>query len=208
MASHGYIMLGPAGSGKNTLIKLVNEHIEFGTTVSCTTRPLGPGEVEGVAYHTRTREQFMEDVRKNLFAEWAEVHGNLYGTLEANLAELLAKGDVLFDVDIQGALQLKEKHPEFHAIFVTASTPEEIRRRLIARNRDSAEAIERRMKTAKSEIKQLHLADYLIVNPDGGRDHAVKELLCLLLTLKNGTTPSAMRFFNPTLASQIQAAFR
>ena len=155
------LLVGPSGSGKNTMLGELYVRREFCKPVSCTTRSPKAGEVHGQDYHFLTHEWFTAKVERGEFAEWAIVHGNFYGTLAADLQRLVDSGkDIIFDIDIQGAKQLKMKFPEAKIIFITPPSVEEILRRINSRNRgDTPDEIATRLTTAKAEMEQMGIAD-------------------------------------------------
>ena len=141
------VISAPSGTGKTTLIKrLRKEFPTFGYSVSCTTRAPRDGEVDGRDYHFLSRERFVELRDQGHFAEWAEVHGNFYGTPLPPVREMLAKGqDILFDIDVQGAAQLRKNMPDARFLFILPPSVEELERRLRGRGLDSEEVILRRL---------------------------------------------------------------
>ena len=186
------ILSGPSGSGKSTIYKAAIGGlggIEF--SVSCTTRQPRPGEVDGRDYHFISREQFDALVAEDAFAEHAEVHGNCYGTLKSELLGRVRRGiDVLLDIDVQGAAQLRalcSDSSEFceacEFIFIMPPSFEELERRLRARGTETEESILRRLANAKGEMEHAHEYDHIIVNDDLAR--AVKEFTDLILGLRN-----------------------
>ena len=169
------VVSAPSGAGKTTLIKrLLQEFPQFCYSVSCTTRPPRKGEVDGRDYHFMDREEFERRVAQGYFAEWAEVHGNLYGTPLAEVREALDAGrDMLFDIDVQGALQVKEKIPGCY-VFVFPPSLDELRSRLSSRGSDDADTIARRLANARGEVEQAKHFEYWVVNDD--LDEAYDEL--------------------------------
>lgn len=163
-----YIVSAPSGAGKSTLCQeLLREYPEITYSISHTTRAPREGEKNGVDYHFVSREAFVERIDKGLMAEWAEVHGNYYGTSLETLEESAAKGmDVLLDIDVQGAESLCEKMPECITVFIMPPSMEELRARLDKRGTDSAETIEKRMKNAEGEMAKRDLYQHVIVNDD------------------------------------------
>lgn len=186
------ILSGPSGSGKSSIYKAVIGGlggIEF--SVSCTTRQPRPGEVDGRDYYFISREKFDSLVAENAFAEHAEVHGNCYGTLKSELLGRIQRGiDVLLDIDVQGAAQLRalcSDSTEFceacEFIFIMPPSFEELERRLRARGTETEESILRRLANAKGEMDHAHEYDHIIVNDDLA--HAAKEFTDLILGLRN-----------------------
>ena len=186
------ILSGPSGSGKSSIYKLAIGDlgaIEF--SVSCTTRQPRPGETDGVDYHFITREKFDELVAEHAFAEHAEVHGNCYGTLKSELLDRVRRGiDVLLDIDVQGATQLRklcESSCEFRRacvfIFIMPPSFEELERRLRARGTETEESILRRLANAKGEMEHASEYDHVIVNDDLAR--AAAEFTALVRGLRD-----------------------
>jgi len=163
-----FIISAPSGSGKSTLVsRLMNEieHLTF--SVSYTTRNPRGKEEEGTDYHFIDRAEFEERVGRNEFLEYAEVFGNYYGTHESALDIAENKGkDLVLDIDVQGAAQLKERIPDAVSIFVLAPSREILEQRLRARSQDSDEVIRRRLADAAREIRNYSLYDYVLVNND------------------------------------------
>ena len=162
------VISAPSGAGKCTLVeRLRAEFPHFAYSISCTTRAPRGQEQDGVDYHFLTRDEFIARREAGCFAEWAEVHGNLYGTPKAPVEEHLAGGrDVLFDIDVQGALQVKEVFPQGLFVFIQPPSRQELERRLRGRGTDSDEAIAKRLGNALGELRQSGEFDYLIVNDD------------------------------------------
>lgn len=162
------VISAPSGAGKSTLVeRLRKKFSHFAYSISCTTRDPRGDEQDGVHYRFLTREEFLNRREAGYFAEWAEVHGNLYGTPRVPVEELLAAGrDVLFDIDVQGALQIKSVFPQGLFVFVLPPSLPELERRLRGRGTDTSEAIARRLGNALGELRQAELFDYLIVNDD------------------------------------------
>jgi len=160
------VISAPSGAGKSTLIRRLRElDPGLGFSVSHTTRPPRQGERDGVEYHFVDEARFRAMVQTGAFAEWAEVHGNLYGTSYSALEEELGRGrDVILDIDVQGALLLAQQLPEAVLIFIRPPSLEELRRRLEARGTDSAEVIERRLRNAADEMGQLHRYHHVVIN--------------------------------------------
>ena len=179
-----YIVSAPSGAGKTTLCKeIIDIFPGLRHSVSYTTRPARLGEVHGTDYFFVSMEDFKRMIEDGEFAEWAEVHGNLYGTAIKTLEEYCRNGiDVILDIDCQGARQLKERYQGGVYIFILPPDFQELRRRLDGRNSDSAEAIERRIKVAALEIKESRWYDYVIVNDVFAR--AVEKLKSVLIAEK------------------------
>ncbi len=176
-----FVISAPSGAGKTTLCKEVIDILpNLRHSVSYTTRQPRPGEVHGRDYFFVAPAEFRQMVEDGEFAEWAEVHGNLYGTAVRTLEGYRANGvDVLLDIDCQGARQLKERYRGGVFIFILPPSFAELRRRLDCRNSDSAEVIQRRLENAVGEIRESRWYDYIIVNDVFTK--AVEELKAVLL---------------------------
>lgn len=167
-----FVVSAPSGTGKTTLVRtLFAQHPQVAAnlrySVSHTTRGPRPGEQHGRDYFFVTPEEFAAEVAADHFLEWADVYGQLKGTSRKAVAERLAQGhDVLLDIDVQGALQVKEREPSAQLIFVLPPSYQELERRLRDRCTDSLEQLERRLRIACSEVSVLPRYDYVIVNED------------------------------------------
>lgn len=161
-----FILSAPSGAGKTTLCRALMKHFnDMIYSVSYTTRKPREDEVNGVDYHFISKEDFTEKARKGKWAEWAEVHGNYYGTSAEFLNELLASGrDILLDIDVAGTIQILKRYPDSITIFIMPPTPEILRKRIESRGTDSREVIERRLKNAEKEISQRDLYRHVVVN--------------------------------------------
>ena len=199
-----FIISAPSGSGKSTLVtKLMERVAGLRFSVSYTTRPPRGQEVHGHEYYFISREEFQERLAKNEFLEWAEVFGHFYGT---HLTELdRASGeevDLVLDIDVQGARQLKERIPGAVSIFILAPSREILEQRLRARSQDSGPVIERRLREAAEEIRNYSQYDYVLVNREveasvaalesivkatrSRRDRMEREIQPILETFENG----------------------
>uniref|UniRef100_A0A7C4RP50 Guanylate kinase n=1 Tax=Desulfatirhabdium butyrativorans TaxID=340467 RepID=A0A7C4RP50_9BACT len=194
---HLFIVSAPSGAGKTTICRAVLEALpDLVYSVSYTTRPPRPGERDGVDYHFIDEPRFREAIRKNRWAEWAEVHGNFYGT-SADLIEhaLLEGKDVLLDIDVQGARSISERYPEHSVtIFLRPPDMDTLRRRLESRNTDSPAVIERRIRNAAQEMAQMHLYRHVIVNDM--LEKAIGEMIHLIRSYRHpDTTGDGTRVF-------------
>jgi len=162
------VVSAPSGAGKTSLCNAVIDFFpDLRHSVSYTTRSMRGGERDGIDYHFVARQIFDDMVARGEFAEWAEVHGNCYGTAAKDLQALLDSGaNVVLDIDYQGAAQLKNAFSKGVFIFVLPPDFDELRRRLRHRNTDAPEVIERRIANARREIKEAAWYDYLVVNDD------------------------------------------
>jgi guanylate kinase len=162
------IVSSPSGAGKTTLCNRLREEFpQLRFSVSHTTRKPRPNEVDGREYHFTDKETFTRMIGENAFAEWAQVHGNLYGTSlsEIEVARFSANG-VLFDVDYQGARQIKARMPEAVGVFILPPSLTELERRLRGRGTEDEPTTLRRLQAAKGEIEHYGFFDYVIVNDD------------------------------------------
>src|SRR6185369_584655 len=168
MKREGLIMIisAPSGAGKTTLCReLLKRFPTMRESISYTTRQPRNGEVEGEDYFFVSREEFQRMIAGDAFAEWAEVHGNLYGTALKTLEEARRNGnDLVLDIDCQGARQLKEQFGGGSYIFILPPSMTELRRRLESRSSDAAEVIDLRIRRAAEEIKEARWYDYIIIN--------------------------------------------
>lgn len=164
------VLSAPSGAGKTTLSRRLIESFRgrLSLSISTTSRAPRGQETEGNEYFFVDANQFEEQIKKNAFAEWAQVHGNYYGTSKATLENFWGKGHhVLLDIDVQGASQLREVYPDRTLlIFIAPPSLEELERRLRFRNTDSEETIARRMKHAKIEMEKQADFDHVIVNEE------------------------------------------
>lgn len=161
-----FIISAPSGAGKTTLVKLLME-LDTGIrhSVSYTTRQPRPGEVAGRDYHFIDIQAFLAMRERGDFLEWAEVHGNFYGTSKKWIADQLAAGhDVLLEIDWQGAQQVRASFPEAIGVFILPPSMDELTRRLTGRGTDSAEVISRRLAAAQAEMRHVGEFDYVIIN--------------------------------------------
>ena len=163
------ILCSPSGAGKTTLTSyLLAQQPAFTFSVSHTTRKPRAGEENGVHYHFVEPERFRAMVDEGAFAEWATVHGNLYGTSVAEIDRAKAQGKkgIVFDIDYQGARQIKAKLPQAVGVFVLPPSMQELEKRLHRRASDSAETIQRRYAQARVEVEHYGFFEYLVVNDD------------------------------------------
>ncbi len=171
-----FVVSAPSGAGKTSLCKAVTASLENLThSVSYSTRKPRNGEIDGRDYYFVSQERFQEMIRAGDFAEWAEVHSNLYGTSRRVLDDVISKGvDVVLDIDTQGAKQIKKKFDTAVFIFIMPPSLDILEERLRNRKSDQEEEIRRRMSRAREEIKDYGMYDYIVVNRDF--DRALAEL--------------------------------
>ena len=170
------VVSGFSGSGKGTLMKeLLSRYDNYALSVSATTRRPRPGEEEGREYFFKTTGEFEKMIAKDALIEYARYVDNYYGTPRTYVEEQLAAGrDVVLEIEIQGALKVKEKFPDTLLLFVTPPTAGELRRRLVGRGTETMDVIEYRMSRAKEEAEGMDRYDYLIINDD--LDECVREM--------------------------------
>lgn len=174
-----YIISAPSGAGKTTLCNLVMRQLsDISFSVSHTTRAPRDGEIDGVHYHFVLKDQFVSMRDSGDFLEWACVHDNLYGTSRPKvLSDVNSGRDVILDIDVQGAVQVREQLPEVISIFIMPPSLEELERRLRGRGSDDEDVIKRRLTNARQEILKLRQYDYTIINDD--LQDAASELLSI-----------------------------
>lgn len=161
-----YVISGPSGCGKSTLIRRVLARLpDVRFSVSHTTREKRESEVEGKDYYFISRDRFLRMVKKDAFVEWAVVHGAYYGTSRRELTRH-RKQDVILDIDVQGAAQVRKKIDTAVFIFILPPSFEELRKRIQERGLDSRAAIRKRLATAKREVQSYSAFDYVVVNDD------------------------------------------
>lgn len=181
------VISAPSGAGKTTLCNaLVSRFPALQESISYTTRQPRAGEQDGVDYHFVSVERFKQMIAEDGFAEWAEVHGNYYGTAIAMLEQARLDGvDILLDIDCQGARILKDRGINGLFVFVLPPSMAELRRRLESRSSDAKEVIERRIERATEEIREARWYDYIVVNDRLDEAH---EALASIVTAARQTT--------------------
>ncbi|WP_104088393.1 guanylate kinase [Arthrobacter sp. GMC3] len=180
------VLAGPTAVGKGTVSTFIRDNYpQVWLSVSATTRPARPGEIEGVHYFFKTAEEFDALIERGDLLEWAVVHGqNRYGTLRSTVEAAVQAGrSVLLEIDLQGARQVKEAMPEADFVFLSPPSWDELVRRLVGRGTETQQEQQRRLETAKLELAAQPEFDYTIVNDDVSR--AAAELVTLM-----GLTPS------------------
>jgi guanylate kinase len=168
MSPFPIILSSPSGGGKTTIAhRLLADRGDVGYSVSCTTRPPRDGEVQGKDYHFLSHEHFTRGRKAGEFAESAEVHGHLYGTLRAEVARVLSSGrHVIMDIDVQGARQFLAAFPESVLVFILPPSADVLVERLRMRGTEDAQSLIRRFESAKEELKAIDLYQYVIVNDE------------------------------------------
>lgn len=176
------VISGPSGAGKGTVIQnLIKDNPNVWLSVSATTRAIRPGDIKDVTYFFLTKEEFEDRIKNNEFLEYAIVHHNeYYGTPKGKINEYLDKGmDVILEIDINGALQVKNTFPQGLYIFILPPSMKELKKRLIARNTESNDKIMERFKTAYKEINEVTKYNYVVVNDEV--DTAVNKVKAIMM---------------------------
>ncbi|HBG49980.1 MAG TPA: guanylate kinase [Cyanobacteria bacterium UBA9971] len=176
-----FVISGPSGVGKGTLVSMLRQnHPEIKLSVSATTRNPRPGEINGVHYFFLTKEDFKKRIELGEFLEWAEFSGNFYGTNKNFVEKMLKDGhNIILEIDVQGALQVKNKLQEAILIFIEPPCFEELKLRLLKRSTETEEEIQKRLAVVKSELQQKQEFNYVIVNDN--LDTAFKNLENIIL---------------------------
>ena len=177
---HLFIISAPSGAGKTTLCRAVLDRFEdMLYSVSYTTRPPRKGETDGVDYHFISMEAFENHIKTGWWSEWAEVHGNYYGTSAEFIEKGLSYGrDILLDIDVQGTIQILKRHPESVTIFVLPPSMDILRQRLEMRGTESETVLVQRLENAKKEMAHQNLYRHLIVNDQ--LSTAIEELISIV----------------------------
>ena len=179
-----YVISGPSGCGKSTVVHAVMaKYPNLRFSVSATTRPIRPGELDGEDYFFVTRERFDEMLREGELLEHAEYVGNCYGTPERPLQEALDSGlDMLLDIEPQGAMQVRQKRPDAVLVFLAPPSMEALRARLEGRGDTSEDLIAKRLEQARWELQQAQYYDYIIIND--AVENAAREFLAVITAEK------------------------
>ena len=182
-----FVISGPSGAGKGTLVARLLEAVPSAwVSVSATTRKARPGELDGVHYFFLTEEQFDGIVAQDGFLEWAQVHSNRYGTPQAKVEQAIVQGkQVVLEIDVQGAFQVREKMPEAILVFIEPPSLKILEERLRNRGTETEDVIAARMKVASMELSEKMKYDYVIVNDN--LDEATRELVDFVKLKANRT---------------------
>lgn len=203
MAKQGLLIVisGFSGAGKGTIVKELVKRYGYSVSVSCTTRSPRPGEVDGVDYHFKTREEFENLIDYNGFIEYAQYVDNYYGTPRKFVEQEMEKGhNVILEIEVQGAMNIKKQYPDAVLMFVTAPSAQVLRERLIGRGSEDIDTVNRRMTRAVTESTMIGDYDYLVVNDD--LDQCVSHVHAIVESEESKTCHNAG--FIDTLHKQLQ----
>ncbi len=175
-----FVVSAPSGAGKTTIVRrVISQLAGVGLSISCTTRAPRPGEHDRIDYSFITREEFVDREQAGKFIEWAEVHGDLYGTPKANLERLQHGEDLILEIDTQGARRIRERFGDAVLIFILPPSLEVLQGRLRSRGGDAEEAIAARMQNAQKELDQIARYDYIVVNDE--IEEATREVASIII---------------------------
>ncbi len=161
------VISGFSGAGKGTIVKRLVDRFGYSLSVSCTTRAPRPGEVDGKDYHFKTKEEFENLIDYNGFIEYAQYVDNYYGTPRAFVEQEMAKGNnVILEIEVQGAMNIKNQYPEAVLMFVTAPSAAVLKERLVGRGSEDLKTVQKRMKQAVVESNSMSVYDYIVINDD------------------------------------------
>lgn len=174
-----FILSGPSGAGKGTICKALLAETDLELSVSMTTRNPRAGETDGESYYFVSKDEFLRKIEVSGFLEYAEVYGNFYGTPKQPVIDKLSAGtDVILEIDMQGALKVKENYPDGVFIFILPPSMSELRKRLTGRGTETAEAIEMRLGETLKELSYIDKYDYCVVN--GQLEEAVTRVKAIV----------------------------
>lgn len=199
-----FVISGPSGCGKGTVVSLLEKQHDFAVSVSATTRAPRDGEIDGVHYHFWTAERFEEAIAGGEMLEYTLYSGSkkYYGTPKARIAEQLESGrDVILEIEVDGAMQVKKRMPEAILIFMVPPSMSALRARLVGRGTESADVIEARMNRAYEELKLAHGYDYILVNGENSAEETAQKLLGIAAAEKLRASRNT-DFINTLIAEQ------
>ena len=201
------VISSPSGAGKSTIARhlLEDKDLDLSLSVSVTTRERRASEIDGKHYHFITRKEFERRRDSDALIEWAEVHGNFYGTPREEVEIALAEGrDMLFDIDWQGADQLQEKmRTDVVSIFILPPTMKELQQRLNRRAEDSSGVIETRLKNARLEIQKWDKYQYVVINEDLNQSYASVKAIIMAERLRRDRLPGMFDFVGGLLEEEL-----
>lgn len=175
------VLSGFSGAGKGTIVKKLVSEYDYHISISATTRAPRTGEVDGREYYFKTRDEFQDLINHNGLIEWAEYVGNYYGTPKQFVEEMLAQGkNVILEIEVQGALNVKKQYPEAVLIFIAPPSIPILRERLIGRGTEDRETIEKRLLRAKEEAKDIKEYEYIVINDE--LDTCVKQVHQIIIS--------------------------
>lgn len=182
------VVSGPSGSGKTSLAREVCKELKDLAyfSISTTTRKIRDGEKDGVDYFFITKEEFLKDVEDGYFLEWAEVHGNFYGTSKRQINEALKKGKIVFlDIDVQGYESVKKEYANITTgVFITTPSEKVLKERLLNRNTETKSSLEVRLMNALKEMQKIEEYDYLLINDDFNKTKEFLKAIALASLIK------------------------
>ncbi|WP_139413039.1 guanylate kinase [Bartonella mastomydis] len=200
-----FILSSPSGAGKSTISRLLLKDQQLELSVSVTTRKKRPSEVDGLHYHFISKEEFEYKRDRDEFIEWAEVHGNYYGTLRETVENALSTGrDMLFDIDYQGTKQMQKKMPrDTISVFILPPSMKELVSRLHRRAEDSQDIINLRLENARTELKHWRSYDYIVINEDLDRSLSFIKSIYLAETVKRERCAFLETFIDELISEKI-----
>ena len=178
------VLTGPSGVGKGTIVKqILQKHEDVVLSVSATTRSARPGETHGVEYYFITVDEFKQLIKDDQMLEWAVFADNHYGTFKEAVQKLVKEGkDVILEIEVQGAMQVKDKLPEAHLVFISPPSLDELQARLVGRATEKPEVVAKRLKIAEEELSLKNNFTYHVVNDDV--ETAVKDLETVIMKIR------------------------